>query len=232
MAPKFLLPASAGILTLLHLSGIELLPAPCVITLCVTQFFTVLNHLAARPTSKADKVTASSFHFGDFVREVSSHCGPRAQYAAAFAMVVVLARVLRLAGVFSSPLQIALTACLCGGIASCGYVVFLLVGRTQTAAVDPRLPPRCNCWHKQEDTCKAGLCCPYHPEFWPAEQEQEEEEVEEIEESPMASLLATLLNMEEMPAGADLSEESSLEQLAEKECLMLLSKVNGFACEA
>lgn len=56
--------------------------------------------------------------------------------------------------------------------------------------------------------------------------------MEEIEESPMASLLAASLNMEELPAGADLSEESSLEQLAEKECLMLLSKVNGFACEA
>ena len=48
----------------------------------------------------------------------------------------------------------------------------------------------------------------------------------------MVSLLGNLCHLKDMPDGQDMSEDASLDQLAEKECHELLNSVGSFACEA
>lgn len=223
------LPAVSALLALLHVAGIEVLPGPCLVTLCVMQSFTVMNMVTARP-SKGSKVAPSVLACWVQAcetrsREAMPARGSPAWPAVGFALVVALARGLRVAGCLGSLTQVAGLACACGGLAFVVYALVLCFSSEAFADV-PQHAERCSCWCQQEVTCQAGTRCPYHREFWPSMEEDAEEQVgevvEEEVEGPMSTFLADLCCCKDDLFEHKLSEVLPLEHLAERESRALL----------
>lgn len=89
--------------------------------------------------------------------------------------------------------------------------------------------PVCDCWCRLEETCRAGKMCPYHPKFWPdmfcpSEEDAVENETQE-EEPPMANLMVSSYSAGEDLSKSFLSEEASMEDLADMEYRTLIAEL-------
>jgi len=222
---KFLLPTLTAMLVATHVSGIELVPGPCTITLGITQMFSALNHYLAWQRRVHKCGLKAKSEEACVTLPLVARCVPCRQHVACLLAVAMLARFLRGAGMFRSPAQIVCMACLSGGVAGLGYILILLLSNRGSIPTETQQLPSCGCWCQQEDGCLAGARCPYHSEFWPeseqhkhtAEEIQEtEEEIQETEEAPMASLQRIFFGVQEDPFGNQKLEEINLDLLAEK----------------
>jgi len=233
---KLFSPAVAGILALLHVSGVGLLPLPCVVTLCVMQTFAVLNGLIERPQKSVAKggleraqvldtlavLTQSACSLG---AEVMAQHATNARRAVALVLVCVLARSLRVAGFFGSLLQVIGIACLCGGVACLAYLAVTWDAQRQDK-------PVCDCWCRHKDSCRAGKTCPYHPKFWPEMPCLSEQDVVEVddaqeEDSFVANLMVSHDGEKQDLSRSILSEEASMDLLADMEYRSLLADLPG-----
>lgn len=212
---------------MLHMCGVEILPLPCLVTLCAMQMLTVMSASLEVPQkltkdsaslhARCEAVASKLLHM---CKEAPAGCETCMRCAAGLALAASLGRLLRLIGLFGPDVQTASVACvasLCGGGAFLG---FMLAPRFGAAEPQQDSEP-CDSRGQHEDAFLAGSQCPYQRDFWPLMSHDAAEQAALPQENEDANFLASLCPRVEEAPQTKMTED--LDSLVESECRSLFA---------